>query len=94
MLKVKHERTADCVVAGFRRHKDGEGVGSLLLGLFDDEGDAAPCRRAPPSFTAARRRELVDEIAPAARATRSTATPGARGPTPPAHERRAACRAA
>jgi ATP-dependent DNA ligase len=38
MLKVKHERTADCVVAGYRVHKDGNGVGSLLLGLYDDDG--------------------------------------------------------
>ena len=38
MLKVKHERTCDCVVAGFRVHKDGNGVGSLLLGLYDDDG--------------------------------------------------------
>jgi ATP-dependent DNA ligase len=38
MLKVKHQRTADCVVAGFRTHKDGEGVGSLLLGLYDADG--------------------------------------------------------
>ena len=38
MLKVKHDRTADCAVAGFRWHKDGEGVGSLLLGLYDDAG--------------------------------------------------------
>jgi ATP-dependent DNA ligase len=38
MLKVKHQRTADCVVAGFRVHKDGAGVGSLLLGLYDDDG--------------------------------------------------------
>ncbi|MCZ7530683.1 MAG: ATP-dependent DNA ligase [Acidimicrobiia bacterium] len=38
MLKLKHERTADCVVGGYRLHKDGEGVGSLLLGLFDDAG--------------------------------------------------------
>jgi len=38
MLKVKHERTADCVVAGFRIHKDGKGVGSLLCGLYDEEG--------------------------------------------------------
>ena len=37
MFKVKHERTCDCVVAGFRMHKDGKGVGSLLLGLYDDE---------------------------------------------------------
>jgi ATP-dependent DNA ligase len=38
MLKVKHERTADCVVGGFRWHKDGDGVGSLLLGLVDEHG--------------------------------------------------------
>jgi ATP-dependent DNA ligase len=38
MVKVKHERTCDCVVAGFRVHKDGNGVGSLLCGLYDDEG--------------------------------------------------------
>jgi ATP-dependent DNA ligase len=38
MLKVKHERTCDCVVAGFRVHKDGNGVGSFLLGLYDGEG--------------------------------------------------------
>jgi len=63
MWKVKHERTADCVVAGFRMHKDGEGVGSLLLGLFDDEGSLHHVGVAS-SFTAARRRELVDELAP------------------------------
>jgi ATP-dependent DNA ligase len=38
MLKVKHDRTCDCVVAGFRVHKDGNGIGSFLLGLYDDEG--------------------------------------------------------
>jgi ATP-dependent DNA ligase len=63
MFKVKHERTADCVVAGFRWHKDGEGVGSLLLGLFDDEGTLHHVGVAS-SFTAARRKELVDELAP------------------------------
>ena len=63
MWKVKHERTADCVVAGFRVHKDGEGVGSLLLGLFDDEGTLHHVGVAS-SFTAARRRELLDELAP------------------------------
>jgi ATP-dependent DNA ligase len=63
MWKVKHERTADCVVAGFRWHKDGEGVGSLLLGLFDDDGNLHHVGVAS-SFTAARRRELVDELAP------------------------------
>lgn len=61
-LKVKHVRTADAAVAGFRWHKDGKGVGSLLLGLYDDGrlhhvGVAA-------SFTARRREELVDELAP------------------------------
>ena len=41
MLKIKHQRTADCVVAGFRWHKNGPGthVGSLLLGLYDDDGN-------------------------------------------------------
>jgi ATP-dependent DNA ligase len=63
MVKVKHERTADCVVGGFRWHKDGEGVGSLLLGLFDDAGVLHHVGVAS-SFTAARRRELVAELAP------------------------------
>lgn len=63
MLKVKHERTADCVVAGFRWHKDGQGVGSLLLGLYDDEGNLHHVGVAS-SFTAARRKELVDELEP------------------------------
>ncbi|WP_309113369.1 ATP-dependent DNA ligase [Saccharothrix sp.] len=62
MWKVKHERTADCVVAGFRWHKDGEGVGSLMLGLYD--GDRLQSVGVASSFTAARRRELVDELAP------------------------------
>ncbi|KAA2263416.1 ATP-dependent DNA ligase [Solihabitans fulvus] len=63
MWKVKHERTADCVVAGFRWHKDGAGVGSLLLGLFDDAGTLHHVGVAS-SMTAARRAELVDELAP------------------------------
>ncbi|MGW6726085.1 ATP-dependent DNA ligase [Nocardia sp. NPDC055029] len=63
MLKIKHERTADCVVAGYRLHKDGEGVGSLLLGLFDDKGNLNHVGVAS-SFTAARRRELLGELAP------------------------------
>ncbi len=63
MLKVKHERTADCVVAGFRLHKDGAGVGSLLLGLFDDDG-ALHHVGVASSFTAARRKELITELAP------------------------------
>jgi ATP-dependent DNA ligase len=65
MFKVKHERDCDCVVAGFRWHKNGrnEAVGSLLLGLFDDEGHLAfvgVCA----SFTMAKRRELVSFLAP------------------------------
>ncbi|WBB98732.1 MULTISPECIES: ATP-dependent DNA ligase [unclassified Solwaraspora] len=63
MFKVKHGRTADVVVAGFRWHKSGPVVGSLLLGLFDDAGvlhHVGVCA----SFTAARRAELVDEMAP------------------------------
>ncbi|WP_285485540.1 ATP-dependent DNA ligase [Amycolatopsis taiwanensis] len=63
MWKVKHERTADCVVAGFRWHKDGKGVGSLLLGLYDEDGTLHHVGVAS-SFTAARRRELVGELEP------------------------------
>ena len=52
MIKIKHQRTADCVVAGFRWHKDGHGdaLGSLLLGLYDDEGRCTTSA-SPPSFT-------------------------------------------
>ncbi|RYZ58509.1 MAG: hypothetical protein EOP08_16200, partial [Proteobacteria bacterium] len=65
MLKVKHERDCDCVVAGFRWHKDGEGtaIGSLLLGLYDAEGTlhhVGVCA----SFTAAKRKELVAFLEP------------------------------
>ena len=65
MLKVKHERDCDCVVAGFRWHKKGNGtaIGSLLLGLFDDSGvlhHVGVCA----SFTAQRRVELVEYLAP------------------------------
>jgi ATP-dependent DNA ligase len=63
MIKVKHERTADCVVAGFRWHKHGGMVGSLLLGLFDDHGTLHHVG-VTASFTTARRKELVDELAP------------------------------
>jgi ATP-dependent DNA ligase len=62
-FKVKHQRTADCAIAGYRVHKDGEGVGSLLLGLYDDRGELHHVGVAS-SFTAKRRRELVDELAP------------------------------
>ena len=65
MLKVKHERDCDCVVAGFRWHKQGEGtaIGSLLLGLFDDTGvlhHVGVCA----SFTQAKRTELVRFLEP------------------------------
>jgi ATP-dependent DNA ligase len=63
MFKVKHERTADCVVAGFRYHKSGPVVGSLLLGLYDDTGDLRHVGVAA-SFTMARRKELLAELAP------------------------------
>jgi ATP-dependent DNA ligase len=65
MLKVKHERDCDCVVAGFRWHKEGEGtsVGSLLLGLYDDAG-ALQHVGVCASFTAAKRRELVEFLEP------------------------------
>jgi ATP-dependent DNA ligase len=63
MTKVKHERTADCVVAGFRWHKTGAIIGSLLLGLFD-ETEVLHHVGVTASFTMARRKELVDEIAP------------------------------
>jgi ATP-dependent DNA ligase len=62
MWKIKHERTADCVVAGFRDHKQ-DGVGSLVLGLYDDEGvlhHVGVCS----GFSAKRRGELVTELAP------------------------------
>ena len=65
MLKIKHKRTAEAVVTGYRVHNSGQGVGSLLLGLFHDGqlfnvgGIAA--------FTAARRLELVEELEPLVR---------------------------
>jgi ATP-dependent DNA ligase len=62
MFKVKHERTADCVVAGFRWHKKGPVVGSLLLGLYDDRGRLQHVG-VSASFTMARRAELLDELA-------------------------------
>lgn len=62
MVKVKHARTADCVVAGSRAHKQG-GVGSLLLGLFDDAGTLHHVGVAS-SFAAPRRRRLEEELAP------------------------------
>jgi ATP-dependent DNA ligase len=65
MLKIKHERTADCVVAGFRWHKQGPGtlLGSLLLGLYDDAGTLHHVGVAA-AFSTAVRRQLVAELAP------------------------------
>ncbi|HEY0871232.1 MAG TPA: ATP-dependent DNA ligase [Acidothermaceae bacterium] len=66
MVKVKHERTADCVVAGFRWHRaspEGTAVGSLMLGLYGDNGvlqHVGVCG----AFSAVRRRELIAELEP------------------------------
>ena len=62
-VKVKHQRTADMVVAGFRWHKDGAGVGSLMLGLYDDNDNLHSVGVAS-SFTAKQRTALVGELAP------------------------------
>ena len=64
MFKIKHARTADCVVAGFRWYKDtDDAVGSLLLGLYDDKGVLHHVG-VTSSFTMARRNELTRELAP------------------------------
>ena len=65
MVKVKHTRTADCVVAGFRWHKNGPGelVGSLLLGLHDDGGRLHHVG-VTSSFTSTVRRQLAQELEP------------------------------
>jgi ATP-dependent DNA ligase len=64
MLKIKHVRTADCVVAGFRWHKSGrDAIGSLLLGLYDDRGVLQHVG-ITSSFSMKRRRALVAELAP------------------------------
>jgi ATP-dependent DNA ligase len=64
MIKVKHARTADCVVAGFRWHKsDKDAIGSLLLGLYDDNGVLQHVG-VTSSFTTAMRKQFVRELAP------------------------------
>jgi ATP-dependent DNA ligase len=63
MIKVKHQRTADCVVAGYRLHKDGEGIGSLLLGLYDDDGTLHHVGVAA-SFAASLRKTLLADVEP------------------------------
>jgi ATP-dependent DNA ligase len=63
MVKVKHLRTADCVVGGYRLSKAGDGVGSLLLGLYDEEG-ALHYVGHTSSFRAAERRALLQTLGP------------------------------
>lgn len=65
MLKIKHQRTVDCVVAGFRwnRGEEGQSVGSLLLGLYDDQGTLHYVGHTS-SFSAAKKRELVEYLKP------------------------------
>jgi ATP-dependent DNA ligase len=64
MFKIKHERTADCVVAGYRVHKtDAHAIGSLLLGLYDEGGDLANIG-VIGAFPMARRRKLFEELQP------------------------------
>lgn len=61
MLKVKHSRTAEAVLVGYRVHKSGEGVGSLLIGMYDADGNLRNVGGIS-AFTMARRRELIDEL--------------------------------
>jgi ATP-dependent DNA ligase len=64
MFKVKHERTADCVVAGYRVHKSGpDAIGSLLLGLYNADGELASVG-VIGAFPMARRKELFEEMQP------------------------------
>jgi ATP-dependent DNA ligase len=63
MFKTKHARTADVVVLGYRVHKSGSGVGSLLVGLYDSEGELRNVGGIS-AFSDARRRALVDELEP------------------------------
>jgi ATP-dependent DNA ligase len=64
MFKLKHERTADCVVAGYRVHKSGpDAIGSLLLGLYDADGQLASVG-VIGAFPMARRKELFEELQP------------------------------
>ena len=63
MVKVKHHRTADCVVGGYRLERNGDGVGSLLLGLYDDEGTLQYVGHTS-AFKAKERRELRETLEP------------------------------
>ncbi|MEJ1156129.1 ATP-dependent DNA ligase [Microbacterium marmarense] len=63
MLKIKHHRTADVVAFGYRVHKSGRGVGSLLVGLYDEDGTLVPVGGVS-AFSDKRRLELIDELEP------------------------------
>jgi ATP-dependent DNA ligase len=63
MVKVKHHRDADCVAIGYRIHKSGEGIGSILLGLYRDDGELQMVGGAA-SFTASERLKLLAELEP------------------------------
>ncbi|MFJ8792572.1 ATP-dependent DNA ligase [Streptomyces sp. NPDC102462] len=84
MFKIKHERTADVVVAGYRLHKSGPVVGSLLLGLYDDRGTLQHVG-VSAAFPMKRRAELVEELAPL-RMTDVTGHPWAAWGEESAHE--------
>src|SRR6202042_1390834 len=93
MFKVKHERTADCVVAGYRPHKSGDDViGSLLLGLYDEAGKLASVG-VIGAFPAATRRELFTELQPLVTGFEdhpwnwAKPQPGVRGPRDAEHSR-------
>jgi ATP-dependent DNA ligase len=63
MFKIKHARTADVVALGYRIHKSGQGVGSLLVGLYNDDGTLYPVGGVA-AWSDKRRLELIDELAP------------------------------
>ena len=63
LIKIKHARTADVVALGYRIHKSGSGVGSLLVGLYDSDG-ALRQVGGVAAWSDARRQELVEELAP------------------------------
>jgi len=75
MLKIKHHRTADVVALGYRIHKSGAGVGSLLVGLYDD--GVLKNVGGVSAFSNARRLELIDELEPLVSRTDGVATIGA-----------------
>jgi ATP-dependent DNA ligase len=93
MFKIKHERTADCVVAGYREHKSGpDAIGSLLLGLYDDAGKLASVG-VIGAFPLATRRELFTELQPLVTSFEghpwnwARPDPGVRGPRDAEHSR-------